>query len=428
VTVALRALVACSLALTTAGIAFPASAVVAADEACAPGTYDYSTEQPPALDLLQADIAWERATGAGVLVAVVDSGVDAANAHLSGAVVGGIDLVGDGTNPDGTSDVNGHGTAIAGQIAARSIPESGVVGLAPDANLLSVRVYRSDDDQSVKAGFGPSPDRLAAGIRYAADSGAQIINVSMSDDAGSPALAEAVAYATQAGSLVVASAGNAATTDNLTPAPRYPAAYPGALAVTATNESAGATDDSIHGPHVEIAAPGMTILTSATGAGDCIYAAEAPSSSFATAYVSAAAALVAQAHPEETPEQWAYRLMASASRADPDRRDDLLGWGVAQPFEAITLLPDASTRGPESPFVENASSAVRPDAVTVEPHTSPSAMLATQQLLIVVATVGLAVLGTLALMISLRARRRERAMLVAASDGASPTPPPSSAP
>ena len=175
-TVALRALVACSLALTTAGIAFPASAVVAADEACAPGTYDYSTEQPPALDLLQADIAWERATGAGVLVAVVDSGVDAANAHLSGAVVGGIDLVGDGTNPDGTSDVNGHGTAIAGQIAARSIPESGVVGLAPDANLLSVRVYRSDDDQSVKAGFGPSPDRLAAGIRYAADSGAQIIN------------------------------------------------------------------------------------------------------------------------------------------------------------------------------------------------------------------------------------------------------------
>jgi membrane-anchored mycosin MYCP len=263
----------------------------AAGESCEPGSPQYTPDVPVALAVLQADRAWARGTGGGVLVAVVDSGIDAANVHLQDAVVGGINLVQDGEDAQGMSDVDGHGTAIAGEIAAREYPGSGVVGLAPSADLLSVRVFRGRDDESIKAGFGPTTERMAAGIRYAADARAQIINVSMSDFTASSDLEAAVSYAASRGSLVVASAGNRATATDTTDGPRYPAAYPGALAVSATDAKGLVTDDSIHGPHVEIAAPGSQILTTARGAGDCLYAAEAPTTSFATAYVSAAAAL-----------------------------------------------------------------------------------------------------------------------------------------
>jgi membrane-anchored mycosin MYCP len=316
------------------------SPAFAADQACEPGNPQYTTDVPSALALLQAQQSWTRGTGAGVLVAVVDSGIDAANVHLAGAVVGGIDLVLDGEDAQGQTDVDGHGTAIAGQIAARQYTGSGVIGLAPAADLLSVRVYRGTDQQSVDAGFGPTTARLAAGIRYAAEARAQIVNVSMSDVAPSPELEAAVQYAESLGSLVVASAGNRApeTTDG----PRYPAAYPGGVV----------TDDSIHGEHVEVTAPGSDILTTANHGGDCVFSQEEPKTSFATAYVSAAAALVAAAHPAESPAEWKYRLMATGVRADPDSRDDRAGWGIVQPFAArptrcsTTPVPPSCRREP----------------------------------------------------------------------------------
>ncbi|MCU1409306.1 MAG: peptidase [Rhodoglobus sp.] len=395
--------------VVAAGVILPAAPAVAADAACAVGTVTLAPDAPAALGVLQADLSWTRSTGAGILVAVVDSGIDRSNPHLAAAVTGGIDLVGDGTDPSGFTDLDGHGTAIAGEIAARPVEGSGVVGLAPGASLLSVRVFRGTDDESVRNGWGPSTDRLAAGIRYAVDAGARVINVSISNYEQSAALQDAVAYAAASGSLVVASAGNAATTDDTSSTPRYPAAYPGALAVTAVNADGAGTDDSIHGPHVEVAAPGSQVLTTATGAGDCLYAADTPSSSFATGYVSGAAALVVQAHPAETPAQWEYRLTATAVRADPDSRDDVVGWGIVQPFEAITLLPDASTRGPESPFADTAQSPVRPEPIAVEPDFSPSAFSVTTDAVVLVTIVALTVLGTIAVIIVMRTRRRESA-------------------
>jgi len=395
--------------VVVAGVLLPAAPAAAADAACTAGTVTLTPDAPPALGVLQADLSWTRSTGAGVLVAVVDSGIDRSNPHLAAAVTGGIDLVGDGTDPSGYTDYDGHGTAIAGEIAARPVEGSGVVGLAPGASLLSVRVFRGTDDESVRNGWGPTTERLAAGIRYAADAGARVINASISNVDQSSDLKDAVAYAAARGSLVVASAGNAATTDDTSSTPRYPAAYPGALAVTAVNADGVGTDDSIHGPHVEVAAPGSQVLTTATGAGDCLYAADTPSSSFATGYVSAAAALVVQAHPSETPAQWEYRLTASAVRADPDSRDDLVGWGIVQPFEAITLLPDASTRGPASPFADTAQSPVRPAPIAVEPDFSPSAFSLTTDAVALVAIIALTVLGTIAVIIVMRTRRRESA-------------------
>ena len=163
-----------------------------AGEACTPGTRVFTPEAPPALALLGAEDANRVATGRGVVVAVVDSGIDAGNPHLAGVVIGGVDLVGDGERADGLSDTTGHGTAIAGQIAAQPVDGSGVVGLAPDARLLSVRVFRSNQQQDKDKGFGPTSQRIADGIHWAADNGADIINVSISQETDSPDLRAAV--------------------------------------------------------------------------------------------------------------------------------------------------------------------------------------------------------------------------------------------
>ena len=394
--------------LLVPGVLMPtgmAQAAAAADTPCAAGTVQYSPGTPPALTVLQSSLAWTRSTGAGTLVAVVDSGIDVNNAHLRDAVAGGVNLVDDGENPSGLSDPDGHGTAIAGEIAARPVAGSGVVGLAPDARLLSVRVFRGTDDQAVKAGFGPSADRLAAGIRYAAEHGAQVINVSLSDFAKNPALESAVAEAASRGSLVISSAGNRATAADKTDGERYPAGYAGALGVAASNDQGVVTDDSIHGPQVGVVAPGQNVLTSATGAGDCLYAGDTPSTSFATAYVSAAAALLVQAHPTESPAQWAYRLEATAVRSDPDHRDSRAGWGIIQPSEAITLVPSAATRGPTSPFVAAGDGVVHGVDVQLHASSGVSELDTTRRFLIVVLVVGATLLGTLSAIIVLRRRR-----------------------
>lgn len=406
-----------AIALATATIVVPSAAsaesvaaptmlpAATSGEACTPGDVVFTPQTPEALLLLGAEEANRVATGDGVVVAVVDSGIDAGNPHLASAVIGGIDLVGDGERADGLSDLTGHGTAIAGQIAARPVSGSGVVGLAPDAQLLSVRVFRSDSDQDVKAGFGPTAQRIADGIRWAADNGADIINVSLSQTTNSPELRKAVDHAAAVGALVVASGGNRASDPKAEDGPRYPAAYEQALGVTAATSDGRATADSIHGPQVEVSAPGENILTAATGGGDCLFAAETPAASYATAYVSAAAALVAQAHPDDSPAGWAYRLTATALRADPDRRDDIDGWGFIQPSAAMALLPDRSTRGPISPFFDTTDAANRPSTVAITPDQSPQAFVFTREAAVYVAVGGATLLGVLGILIVLRRRR-----------------------
>lgn len=370
------------------------------------------TETPPALDELQSASAWARTRGQGVTVAVVDSGV-APNPHLDGVVVAGVNLVGDGTDAAGRTDSYGHGTIIAGQIAAQLIPGSGVEGLAPGARILPIRVYAGTSNQEVDAGFGPNTQRMADGIRAAADRGAQIINVSMSTSEANPALAGAVSYATEKGSLVVASAGNRDSSlalqkdDN--DGARYPAGFPNAIGVAATDTSGVVTDASIHGSHVSLAAPGQVIPSTSAVGGDCVIAPDTPATSYAAAYVSAAAALVASAHPDETPAQWAYRLEVTAVRADPDSRSNVSGWGVVQPYDAITLVPGSGLRGPASPFVSATATAAPPssDQASVDVVVGPgedAAAIVTATAIGIGALIVLAALGTLAVFVS---RRRE---------------------
>lgn len=392
-----------------AGAVGPAAAPVTPDaatagEECEPGQHVLVPETPPAFAILRADRLAAMGTGAGVLIAVVDSGIDTTNPHLRDAVVGGVDLVGDGVGP--FADPNGHGTVVAGIIGARPVAGSGLVGLAPQAALLSVRVYRAADEQSLEAGYGPTTGRIAAGIRYAADQGATIINVSLSSDLPDPALDAAVGYALSRGSLVVASAGNRETAEaGATDSPRYPAASAGALAVTAAGLDGAVTPASIHGPHVDVAAPGQDVLSAAPGGTDCYYAVDGPSTSYATAYASAAAALVAQMHPQDGPAGWEYRLMATAIRPDLDRRDDVNGWGLIDPLTAMQLLPDSTTRGPQSPFADTPGGPVRPEPVTVSPDYATPAATITRNVAVFGAIGGSTALGVLAVLLVLRSRR-----------------------
>ena len=134
-------------------------------------------------------------TGAGVTVAVVDSGVDTDNPHLNGAVLSGEDIYGlDSTNTTGTSDVQPHGTPVATIIAGREVEGSSLIGVAPDAMIYPVRVYYSEETREGEPGFLTGAG-IAEGIRRATASDAQIIVVALSQYTDDPAIAAAVAEA-----------------------------------------------------------------------------------------------------------------------------------------------------------------------------------------------------------------------------------------
>jgi len=407
-----------SLALLPGALPASAASTDAAPAAVAQATSDECTAQtrltdtPPAFAVLQVERAWTVTRGAGVTVAVVDSGVDVSSPRLSGVVLKGTSLVDDDGDRYGRTDDFGHGTIIAGQIATQADDGSGLVGLAPDVEILPVRVYAGEDDEAVKAGNGPDIGRLAAGIRYAADEGAQIINVSLSTPTDDDRLRSAVAYATEKGSLIVASADN--HSDGEADGDRFPAGYPGVVGVAALSADGVVTDASIHGPQVSLAAPGENILSLSTLGGDCIFPQQGqpPATSYAAAYVSAAAALVASAFPNETPAQWAYRLEVTARRADPDARDDVSGWGVIQPYSALTLVPGAGLRGPASPFVDAADEPTAASAAPVTVRDLPPANAPAWAIVSVVGVLGLAALGAVgALTVQRRHRDRDGAPL-----------------
>jgi len=246
---------------------------------CQIGTTAMVAQAPNVISLLGIKKAWQLSRGSKVKVAIVDSGVVASNVHLTENVLPGIDLVDSG---DGRTDAAGHGTAIAGQIAAHEVEGSGLVGLAPEAEILPVRVYVSEQHDATSAGKGPDGARTAKGIVWAADQGAKVIVVAQSSPTDLPELKAAVEHAAASGALVVASAGNVPQDQqNRTEdpkAPRYPAAYPQALSVTAVDANGAPSDSVLHGEHVEVAAPGSQVLSTFFGDGDCMFAGNQPKS------------------------------------------------------------------------------------------------------------------------------------------------------
>lgn len=288
------------------------------------------------LKAVQAPDAWKTTKGKGITVAVLDTGVDSGHPDLSDSVVRGKDFVRVGAEKGDRAWAR-HGTAMAGIIAGHGHGTGGrlgVMGVAPEAKILPVRVLLEDGDPQRRKARSATDSALAKGIRWAADNGADVINLSLGDDSDSahPDAREdaAVRYALSKGSVVVASAGNGGEEgDHVS----YPAAYPGVIAVTAVDRHGARAAFSTRRWYASVAAPGKDIIIADP---DKRYY-EGWGTSAAAAFTSGAAALVRAAHPDLSPAQVKELLSDTARNTPEGGRSDALGTGVVDPAAAIEM-------------------------------------------------------------------------------------------
>ncbi|WP_406512165.1 type VII secretion-associated serine protease mycosin [Streptomyces sp. NBC_00161] len=290
------------------------------------------------LDSMKADDIWKISTGKGITVAVIDSGVNRIP-ELEGQVLpGAVFPVGDAAG-DKDNDYDGHGTGMAALIAGtgRHPSGDGAYGLAPGAKILPIRVPNLLE--------GDNTPSLVAAIRYAADSDAKIVNISMGRS-GKPESdrerTEAVKYALSKGKLIFAAAGNSGDTLNEV---QYPAATPGVVGVGAVDVKGEPTKESQHGPQVDLSAPGIDIVTACKGkTGLC----KTHGTSDASGLASASAALLWSAHPDWTNNQVLRVLLNTAGKpTDGAPRNDYIGYGIVRPRIAV---PTPGDPGPADIF------------------------------------------------------------------------------
>ncbi len=391
----------------------------AAISSCEEGRTALIASAPPVISQIGMERAWSITRGEDVTVAVVDSGIAGDNPHFEGALTTGVDLTGK-ARADGAADASGQGTAVAGAIGARTVPGSGLVGLADGVELMPVRVFASTANETTGAGAGPTAgagsragtaptaERTAAGIGWAADHGAQVIVVPQALTEDSPALRTATEQAIDSGALIVASAGDRQQSQTRTQeaddesTERFPAAYDGVLGVTALDSQGSASGAAVRNDDIDLAVPAQSAPTAFLDDGDCVVAQESPSSALATGYAGAVAALVAADHPDEAPADWAYRLMVTALRTTPAEWSPTVGWGTIAPYSALTFINDGTALGPQNPRGTRAAETVAP-AFAAQPQPDPGP----QRRQRLAGTVGLggATLLTLALVASQAPRR-----------------------
>ncbi|MHC3389765.1 type VII secretion-associated serine protease mycosin [Streptomyces lavendulocolor] len=315
----------------TAALAATAFAVLPATPARADGI----RAQQWGLEALHTETAWRTTKGAGVTVAVLDTGVDDSHPDLVGNVLPGKDLIGFGAGR-GDRPWARHGTSMAGIIAGHGHGpgrEDGVLGIAPEAKILPVRVILESGDPARTKARNTRGTALAQGIRWAVDQGADVINLSLGDDSKSahPDAGEdaAVQYALSKGAVVVASAGNGGDKgDHIS----YPAAYPGVIAVTAVDRYGTHAAFSTSRWYATVSAPGVDIVIADP---DRKYY-QGWGTSAASAFVSGAVALVRAAHPNLTPAQ-VKKLLTDTARDRPrgGGHDIDKGYGTVDPAAAV---------------------------------------------------------------------------------------------
>ena len=271
------------------------------------------------LDAVRAEGAWGTSRGAGVTVAVIDSGVTATNPDLVGRLRPQLNLI------PGTGDPNGHGTHVAGIIAA-SLNGVGVAGLANQATILPVRILDA-------SGSGDTSS-LARGIILSAQRGAKVISMSLGGSGHDPAVQRAIAYASGLSSTIVAAVGN----DSYVNVPIYPAAYPGVIGVGSIDNFFEHSYFSNEGSFVDIAAPGEYIYSTVGNSWGY-----KSGTSMATPFVSATAALILATNPLLKPAQIQAVLLGTAED-DPagDGRDNQFGYGLVRADRSVAraaLLP-----------------------------------------------------------------------------------------
>jgi len=258
--------------------------------------------------------AHDLATGDHVMVAVIDSGIDIQHPDLHGAVAGGFDAF--------TGDLapHRHGTAMASAIVAHGR----LMGVAPAARILAVRAFDGEE-----AGSRSTTTRIVDALQWTVNSAARVVNMSFAgpDD---PAMHRMIAAARQKGMVLVAAAGN----DGPQAPPDYPAAYPGVIAVTATDIDDHLLSVANHGAYVAVAAPGVDIFVAAPNAGYGF----TTGTSVATAHVSGLVALLLQRNPRLTPDAVQAILMGTAKDLGRKGRDDEFGAGLVDAYAALLAV------------------------------------------------------------------------------------------
>jgi type VII secretion-associated serine protease mycosin len=356
-----------SLAATLAGLfaaatLAPAAAVPARDEI---------RDQQWHLDALQVDQAHTISEGAGITVGVIDTGVDASHPDLAGSVIEGYDYV--GLQPtQGREDRDGHGTAMAGLIAAHGR----ATGVAPAAKILPMRTTFTDN-------IGGSFE--SAAIDWAVDHGATVLCLAFAGDSDDLALHEAVNRAAERNVVVVAGIGNEPHRAEI-----FPGAYPSVVTAAGTDRAGNHASISLTGPQAVLAAPAVEITsTGPIGLYPSGYRIGTGTSD-STAIIAGVAALVRAKFPDLSAAEVIHRMTATADDKGPPGRDDEYGYGIVNPVKALTAdVPPLTPSTEPTP-----TQAIPPRADNSGPNPA-----------LIVGLVGVGALLTVGLILAMRRRK-----------------------
>ncbi len=265
------------------------------------------------LGKIGADIAWDSAQGSNITIAILDSGVDASHPDLSARMVAGWNFY---DNNADTSDVNGHGTAVAGASAATSNNGQGVASVAGQARIMPVRIA----DANAYAYWST----VAQGLTWAADNGARVANISYVGVAASSTVQSAANYMKSKGGLVVVAAGNNGIDEGFAPTTSM-------IPVSATDSNDVKTSWSSYGNFVAMSAPGQTIWTTVRGGGYQAWW----GTSLASPVVAGVVGLMMSAKPGLTSTQVESLLFATAVDLGAAGRDAYYGYGRVNAAAAV---------------------------------------------------------------------------------------------
>ena len=315
--------------------------------------FDETTANDPYFDdawhlpKIGAPAAWDHSVGDGVIVAVLDTGVDSSHADLQGQLVPGWNIY--DNNPD-TSDVNGHGTMVSGVVAALSNNNKGVTSVAWNARVMPVRISQLDGSAYTS--------HIANGVTYAADNGANLANISYGAS-GSSSVRSAADYMRSKGGLVFVSAGNSGNESGTSP-------HPAIITVSATTSSDSLASWSTYGNFVDVSAPGSGIWTTRRGGG---YQAVS-GTSFSSPVTAAVAALVMAGNSALSPQEVESILMDTSEDLGTPGQDIYFGHGRINAAAAVAAAVGGTGGNPEPDPEDDPVQDTAPPSVNI---LSPSA-------------------------------------------------------
>jgi subtilisin family serine protease len=358
-------------ALATAVVAIslvtPAAAVAAPPPTAPEGALDLVRSREYWLDDYGIRAAWATTQGEGVTIAIIDTGIDSGVRELAGAVVGGADFSGlgasDGQEPVGPDGAE-HATMVASLAAGRGTgSDSGVIGSAPQASLLSLSIGFGADDED-------SDQQIADAVRWAVDNGADVINMSLTRNTleWPESWDDAFLYAMQQDVVIVAAAGNRGSG---TVEVGAPATMPGVLTVSGVDRNGSASwDASAQGITIAVAAPSEELVGVIPGGKYVTWS----GTSGATPIVAGIVALVRASHPELDAANVINRVVSSARDVGPDGADFTYGFGLVDAAAAVGNDIPAVTENPMGDLAEwirlNRRAVATPEPSTA-PHAEP---------------------------------------------------------